>query len=81
MKEINKSLDDLNLNELKILDNSIFSLEQIEELELNPNILNIDILGSSGLNPTLTWLNVNLIDGSNIDLYYKKEVIKLWKKY
>lgn len=77
MKEINKSLDDLNLNELKILDNSIFSLEQIEELELNPNILNIDILGSSGLNPALTWLDVTLVDGSDIDLYYKKEVIKL----
>lgn len=66
-----KSLEDYTLSELKALDNAKIELEQAEQLDYNPNVLRCDCLGFSGQYIGYMWLVYTLVDGLEINIYYR----------
>jgi hypothetical protein len=64
-------MDTLNLADIKLLDNTTISLDELNSLELNPNVYRIEHLGYSGLDIHKLWYDVILDDNSHINVYVK----------
>lgn len=70
-RNIEKSIEDYALSELKALNNAKIELEEAEQLDYNPNIIRCDSLGYSGQYIGYMWLVYTLTDGTEINLYYR----------
>ena len=61
----------MSLDEIKELDRHILTIDELENLEAEENVLRIERLGFSGSNISLLWYDVALTDSTNIDIYIK----------
>lgn len=61
----------MSLDEIKELDRHILTIDELENLEAEENVLRIEYLGFSGSNISLLWYDVALTDSTNIDIYIK----------
>lgn len=61
----------LTMNEIKVLDKEIISLNQLEEIEESGNVTFIECLGQSGIYTDCAWYSVELEDDTDIDVYVK----------
>lgn len=61
----------LTMNEIKVLDNEIISLNQLEEIEESEHVTFIECLGQSGVYIDCAWYSVELEDDTDIDVYVK----------
>lgn len=59
------------LEEIKKLDKKLVSLKELESIESMPEIAKTENLGTSGVCTGAYWYDVQLQDGSNIDLYVR----------
>ena len=66
-----KSIEEYTLEELKTLDNSKFELDQAEQLDYNLDVVKCSYLGFSGQYIGYMWLVYTLIDGTEINIYYR----------
>ncbi|WP_312093442.1 hypothetical protein [Aminipila sp.] len=61
----------MNINDLKEMDNTLITEDQLEEIELSEFVSEVGNLGSSSQYPGATWLDVQLTDGDNINVFVK----------
>lgn len=61
----------MSLDEIKELNRHILTIDELENLEAEENVLRIEHLGFSGSNISLLWYDVALTDSTNIDIYIK----------
>lgn len=61
----------MSLDEIKELDRHILTIDELENLEAEENVLRIEHLGFSSSNISLLWYDVALTDSTNIDIYMK----------
>lgn len=66
-----KELRDLSVEELKELDMCFLNDDDFENLQENPEVLNVECLGQSGYYKNSEWYDIQLSDGYNIDVYSK----------
>lgn len=57
--------------EIEALENEIVTLDQLEKIDLNPEVTNVEPLGASGYRTGYTWYSVEFNDGTSIDVYTK----------
>ena len=55
-----------------LLDGEILKAEEINSLWLNPHVTEINDMGNSGINTGCEWVDVQLTNNENIDVYYKR---------
>lgn len=61
----------LTMNEIKVLDKEIISLNQVEEIEESGHVTCIECLGQSAVYTDCAWYSVELEDDTDIDVYVK----------
>lgn len=61
----------LTMNEIKVLDKEIISLNQLEEIEESGHVTCIEYLGQSAVYTDCAWYSVELEDDTDIDVYVK----------
>lgn len=66
------NFEDLTIDEIMLLDEEILKAEEIDSLWLNPNVAEINDMGSSGINVGYEWVDVQLTNNESIDVYYKR---------
>ena len=66
-----KPLSDLNCAELYELDQELLSPNDMESMDENPEVVRDDDLGLSGYYRGYHWFDVELSDGTLIDVYAK----------
>lgn len=66
-----KELCDLSVEELKELDMCFLNDDDFENLQENPEVLNVECLGQSGYYKNSEWYDIQLSGGYNIDVYSK----------
>lgn len=67
-----KSFEDLTIEQIKELDGKLLKDEEIDSLWLNSNVKELNELGDSVNYNLSRWVDVQLINGENINVYYKK---------
>lgn len=55
--------------EIEMLNNTIITAEQMEDIDLCPEVINTECLGTSGQNPSCHWYSVEFTDETSIDVY------------
>lgn len=61
----------LTMNEIKVLDKEIISLNQLEEIEESGHVTFTECLGQSGVYTDCAWYSIELEDDTDIDVYIK----------
>ena len=61
----------MNINELKEMNNSLITENQLEEIECSECVANVENCGNSSQYVGATWFDVQLTDGSSIDVFVK----------
>lgn len=57
--------------QIELLDGIIISEEQVELIELNPEVTTFECLGASGYVSGCNWYSVEFEDGESIDVYMR----------
>lgn len=58
------------LNQIKELDNGLVNKEIMEEIETSEFVADTDIVGNSAQYLNATWVDVQLTDGTSIDVFF-----------
>ena len=58
--------------EIKKLDNEIVTEKQFDEIELAPEVTEVNNLGFSSSHPGCNWYNVEFEDGESIDIFLRR---------
>lgn len=66
-----KGIEGYSLDELKAMNGSKLELEEAEQLDFNPNVINCDKVGYSTDHLGYVWLDYTLSDNSHIDIYFR----------
>lgn len=61
----------LTMNEIKVLDKEIISLNQLEEIEESGHVTFTECFGQSVVYTDCAWYSIELEDDTDIDVYIK----------
>lgn len=67
-----RNFSESSVDEIMALENKLLIDEEIDSLSINPNVKQLSDLGDCCLHYGCKWVEVELINGEYVDIFYKR---------